>query len=166
MFYRARQTWDALFPKIQPLEIKWAQSILTEAAFDLFLQQSLAEQRHALDVAQVLAKRALPVSPLEHTILMTAALLHDCGKSLRHVRLWQRIFVVIMQKLPEPLWQTLEKSRTPLSFPLRLATRHAEWGSSLARQAGLNEEVCLLIRHHHSPVTELGKLLKQADDAC
>lgn len=164
MFYRVHQFINAFFPRIDSSEIKWALDNLSPEACSLFLKQPPPEQRHALDVAQSLMKDKHAFTYPDFQNLLTAALLHDCGKSVVSIRLWHRVFIVLMQKMPHPMWSRLEHSHTALRLPLRIATRHAIWGGYLAQKAGLNPEVCLLIREHHTPKTDLGRILERADN--
>lgn len=165
MLYRVRQFKDALFPNIHPAEVRWAMAHLPAEAQSLFLSQSRPEQRHALDVAQSLAKQYATLPSADLQVLLTAALLHDCGKSIITVRLWHRVLIVLMQKMPFSLWSYLENGHSFMKAPLKMASSHAQWGARLARQAGLNSQICYLIREHHSPQTPLGMLLEKADNA-
>ena len=163
MFYRVHQFIHAIFPLIDSLEITWALDNLPPKACSLFLKQSRPEQRHALDVAQSLMKEKNTLTLTNYQNLLTAALLHDCGKSKVCNRLWHRVFIVLMQKMPQSIWSRLERSHTVFSTPLKTASQHAIWGSNLAQRAGLNHVICLLIHEHHSPKTELGRILESAD---
>lgn len=164
MFYRVHQFLQAIYPHLDTSEISWALDNLPTEASSLFLRQSKSEQRHALDVAQSLMseKNALTVSNFQN--LLVAALLHDCGKSMVSINLWHRVFIVLMQKMPHSLWSRLERSGSIFAAPLKTASQHAFWGANLAKRAGLDPEICLLIHDHHSPSTELGRLLKRADN--
>ncbi|MDR3540132.1 MAG: HD domain-containing protein [Desulfosporosinus sp.] len=165
MFYRVHQFTQAFFPHIDSSEIKWARDNLSTKAYSLFLKQSRSEQRHALDVAQSIMTYKQALSSSDFRNLLTAALLHDCGKSTVFIRLWHRVFIVLIQKMPKPIWSRLEASHTVFALPLKISTQHATWGENLARTAGLNSEICLLIREHHTPKTELGRILEKADNA-
>lgn len=164
MFYRIRQFAAAFFPRINSTEIKWVIDYLPPEAKSLFLKQSRSEQRHAIDVAQSIFKYRHSLSDSDFNNLMTAALLHDCGKSTVSIRLWHRVFIVLMQKMPQSVWSRVESSHTLFALPLKLADQHAIWGERLAQQAGLNPEICLLIREHHTPKTRLGRILESADN--
>jgi HD-like signal output (HDOD) protein len=164
MFYRVHQFYKAFFPCIKASEINWVHDKLSPQAYTLFLKQALPEQRHALDVAWALLNDKQAVSSPDFQNLVTAALLHDCGKSIVTVRLWHRVFVVLMQKFPHSIWSFLERGHSFLATPLQIASQHAFWGSSLAEEAGLNSDICRLIREHHSPQTDLGLLLEEADN--
>lgn len=166
MFYRVKQFYKALFPRINPLEIEWAAKTLPASAFALFSNQSLPEQRHALDVTKSLAieTKSLYISPDEYQNLIFAALLHDCGKSLVQVHLWQRILIVLINVLPLRLKENLAAKFAPLSQTLNIAHNHAQWGEALVKEAGLNQQICQLIRQHHLPQTKLGRLLQESDN--
>ena len=164
MFYRVHQFTHSFFPHIDSSEIKWARDNLTTEAYLLFLKQSRSEQRHALDVAQSIMNNEHALSSSDLHNLLTAALLHDCGKSIVSIRLWQRIFIVLIKKMPKPIWSRLETSNTVFALPIKISTQHATWGECLAQKAGLNPEICLLIREHHTPKTQLGHILEKADN--
>jgi len=164
MFYRVNQFILAIFPHIDPSEINWALDHLSPEAAELFLRQSLPEQRHAINVVKSILKAKLPISFDDFQNLITAALLHDCGKSIASIRLWQRVYIVLMRKMPQSLLTHLAKGHSIFAFSMKIDVRHALWGESLAKKAGLNSVVCLLIREHHTPSTYLGRILKQADD--
>lgn len=165
MFYRIHQFIRTIMPRIKPADVEWATNHLSLAASELFLSQSKAEQRHAIDVAKSILKASYPLSYLDYQNLISAALLHDCGKSVVSIRLWQRVYIVLMHKAPKPLWSILEKGPSLFSFPLKIYTRHSLWSEYLARKSGMNSIVCHLIREHHSPNTDLGRILQQADNA-
>ena len=164
MFYRIKQFFRALLPVVHSADLQTWTRILSPEGQALFLKQSRAEQSHALAVAKSLEVQAPFLSGSDYRDLISAALLHDCGKSLVTVRLWQRVFIVLIQPLPQGLRKSLEKNSVILATPLTLASEHASWGSDLAHSHGLNPRVCQLIREHHAPQTSLGCLLQQADN--
>ncbi|TGE32270.1 HD domain-containing protein [Desulfosporosinus sp. Sb-LF] len=165
MFYRVRQFIQAFHPQIDSSKITWALNYLSPEATTLFLKQSKTEQLHAIEVTQSIIMAEHPLAYSDFQSLITAALLHDCGKSIISIRLWHRVYIVLMQKMPVSLWTRLEQGHTILASPLKMATQHALWGERLAQKAGLDPKVCRLIREHHSPQTDLGRILEQADNA-
>ncbi|HVJ50504.1 HD domain-containing protein [Desulfitobacterium sp.] len=166
MFYRILQFYHGLFPRISSEDIRLVQSFLSAAPISLFEEQSPADQRHALDVAIDLLQNQTHLPSSQKSILIQAALLHDCGKTCYPLKIWQRIYIVLCAKLPYTLQKSLKAltNYQALSLPLTLAQEHPEWGAKLASQAGLNEEVVELIRYHHTPRSEAGKLLHAADN--
>jgi hypothetical protein len=165
MYYRIHQFINAFFPCIDSTEIKWAVDNLSPEACSLFFRQSRSEQRHAINVAKSLMNDKNAYTHFDFQNLLTAALLHDCGKSVITIHLWHRVFIVLMQKMPQSIWSRLEQGPTFLALPLKIATLHAIWGENLAKKAGLNPDICLLIREHHTPQTDLGRILERADNA-
>lgn len=164
MIYRVVQFTHVIFPHIDSKDIQWALKFLSPEASRLFLQQSLPDQRHGIDVTQSIIKARHPISIDDFKTLIIAALLHDCGKSLIFIHLWHRVFIVLIKKAPQSLKSRLESGHSMFSIPLKIDTRHALWGGYLAAQAGLNPMVCQLICDHHNPKTVLGRLLEQADN--
>lgn len=159
MIYRIRQFWQALNPRVSNQELQWALDILPTSAIPLFLDQSLTEQRHALDVALDLWSTA----PKNHNLLI-AALLHDCGKSRNTLKVWERIYIVLLQRAPRKVWNALLVAYPFLSSPLRTAQDHPTWGAELVRNKGLDREIVELIHDHHFPMTWEGRLLYEADN--
>jgi HD domain. len=148
------------------LEIEWVAKTLPAEAFSLFRKQALPEQRHALEVTKSLknAKKSLDLYPEEYENLIIAALLHDCGKSLVKLDLWQKILIVLINGCPLLIKKLIETKPGFLTHTLNIAHQHAKWGESLAKEAGLNQKICLLIRQHHCPKTKLGKILQENDN--
>lgn len=166
MFYRVRQFYQAFFPQITSKDLLLVHSFLPEAAVPLFKSQSLADQRHALDVAFDLKHIPNNQNLNQNRNLIIAALLHDCGKTCYPLKIWQRVYIVLCARLPKNIQEfllDLDYLR-PFSMPLRLASEHPYWGADLAYEAGLNDEVVQLIRRHHTPHSDLEKLLYWADN--
>ncbi|MHB1652737.1 MAG: HD domain-containing protein [Desulfitobacteriaceae bacterium] len=166
MFYRVRQFFQVLLPQLGTLELEQLRVQLPPAALSLFFAQSTAEQRHAIAVAKLIQSWEPPISPDENRTLLLAALFHDCGKTLIKVRLWQRVFIVLIAMTPDSFQGFVRKTNTPLALPLRLSSGHSRWGSRLAKKAGLGPEVCKLIQEHHCPESYLGSILQKADNHC
>lgn len=159
MFYRVRQFWHAIYPKIKPEELEWAMSLLPSRSVPIFMAQSLPEQRHALDVAFDLWS-----SGVRTPHLLTAALLHDCGKTKYSLNVWERITIVLLQKAPRRVWNSLLHSSSLFSAPLRTAQEHPQWGAVIASEIGLDPQIIELIREHHTPCSQEGYLLYAADN--
>lgn len=168
IIYRMTQFFNALWPKIEQREYYWLDTILTPKEIALFKKQSLAEQRHSLDIALELHQQQESImqkyGKAAYHNLMVAALFHDCGKSLITLHLWQRIFIVASGFLPDQ-WRTyISQQRNVFGKTLVIYTQHPAWGKQLAAKAGANQEVQTLIQNHHTPNNALEKILSSADN--
>jgi hypothetical protein len=146
--YRVGQVWRNLTPR--PLDD--ADRAILEARLSpeprrLFATMSRADQRHSLDVYA-----ALRAQGHEDADLLTAALLHDCGKGTGRVRLWVRPPIVLLRAFAPTLLDWLARAPDPWwRRPFYHAWRHAEVGAQLAAAAGVSPGAALLIRTHHLP---------------
>jgi hypothetical protein len=162
VFYRARQFWQALTvtPAVEDLER--ASQALSPQLMALFLNQQAGEQVHSLRVFIDLCDQGEQSSEL-----LTAALLHDVGKSCYPLQLWERVAAVIGETLA--FRQTASWSQAePRGWkrPFVVARRHAAWGAEMAEAGGASPLTVELIRRHHdrlatSPVQPADQLLQQ-----
>jgi HD domain len=151
MRYRARQFFMALGAVAEPYYLDQARAALTPAQTALFARMQPAEQAHAVNVYRQLVEQG-ETSP----DLLAAALLHDVGKCLSPLRLWERVFIVLA-------WAVIPaQARRWGSLPadeLRgwrrafvVAQEHPIWGAALAAEAGSSERTVALIRRHQEAV--------------
>jgi hypothetical protein len=165
--YRARQVMyyartDRLQPPSLPPE---ARERLTEAMEVQFRILSNGDQRHLLRVYRFLKAHGAEGD----TII--AGLLHDVGKACRkcNINVVDRCVHVFCNRfLPAPYraFARLESPPQRMTGLHRLAN-HAHRGAEAARQAGYNERVQWLIRHHERGGEETDsqlQLLRTADD--
>ena len=168
--YRARQFWYALGTiPLGASDLIPARAVLTTKQMTIFTRLQASEQIHGLRVLQTL--RAQGES---HPDLITAALLHDVGKSRLPLRLWERVAIVLGKKF-FPKRVTHWGSATPRGWrrPFVVAARHPDWGAEMSREAGTSPLAVYLIREHQNgipsaaPDSNAGHLLlllQQADD--
>jgi putative nucleotidyltransferase with HDIG domain len=115
----------------------------------LFLQMSAGEQAHSLEVL-----RRLQASGEQEPDLLTAALLHDVGKTRRPLRLWERVWIVLAGKLASRGGGSEPLERLPWwQKPLAVAVQHPAWGAEMAHAAGCSPRVVALIRRHQDKGT-------------
>lgn len=157
--YRTRQFWLALGATPGPLDLEEARAVLNPLQFELFSQLQPGEQVHSLHVM-----RKLVAQGQAHPDLLTAALLHDVGKSRLRLRLWERVLVVLGKTFfPGQVkqWGSLAvdeqeilsgASRLSWRRAFVIAEQHAEWGAQMAARAGSSPLVVDLIRRHQDPV--------------
>lgn len=150
ILYRTRQLWQILRLAPTQSELEGARSVLAPALFEIFTRMSPGEQSHSLRVYSRLVENGE-----DHPDLMAAALLHDCGKTLYPLKLWERAWIVIGKALLPRLslnWSQGELHELQrLAFwkrPFVVAERHPGWGADLASRAGASKQAVALIRRH------------------
>jgi hypothetical protein len=169
ILYRVRQFWDALRRKpLTTEELAPTLSVLTEKQMALFTRLQPSEQTHALRVLRTLLEKGET-----HPDLMTAALLHDIGKSCHPLRLWERVVIVLGKKLfPERLQSWGRGEPRGWARPFVVASEHPLWGAELSQKAGTSPLVVHLIRAHQNELppkefstleNQLLSLLQEAD---
>ena len=104
-----------------------------------------AEQVHAYQIFKHLetAGQATPD-------LLTAALLHDVGKILVPLSIFDRVVIVLGNHLfRKAARRWAEGTPQGWRLPFVVAEHHAGWGADLASQAGAPALTVELIRRHH-----------------
>ncbi len=141
--------------------------LLTPAQRDLFKRMAKNDQRHSLDVCATL-RRAGHHDP----DLLTAALLHDVGKSAGPIWLWQRTLIVLLRRWSPGLLHWLSRGDAPAQAPwwrrgFVINKLHPQLGARWAHQAGCSHTAVTLIRRHQEtpgePQDRLLDLLQWAD---
>jgi hypothetical protein len=147
--YRVRQFLRALTARISEEELKQIACVLTPSALTLFRSMTTQDQRHGLDVYASL-RRAGHTNP----DLLTAALLHDVGKSAARLPPWQRAVIVLLERFAPRLLARLSYGK-PEGWrrPFVVHTQHPEIGAQWAHEAGCTPLAATLIRRHE----EMGK---------
>ena len=121
----------------QPDDV-WANLFLTRAELTLYLKMDPRDREHGVRVAQALEKDY----PNARAELIAAAILHDCGKSIRPYSVLERVLVGLIPYRLSAGW-TLEAVKVRNEHPAR--------GAEMVRFAGGRDEVALLIEKHHNP---------------
>ena len=152
VLYRVRQFFHTVWADVHPEELEHARSVLTPVQMALFASMQPSEQAHALNVYRQLVAQG-ETSP----DLLVAALLHDVGKSVSPLRIWERVLIVLA-RLVFPVrsrhWGTPLPDRAGYRFWKRafvVAEQHPAWGAALAAQAGASPRTATLIRLHQDP---------------
>lgn len=150
MLYRFQQFWLAVSSRPTTDDLQQAAQILGARLYAVFCQMQPGEQAHSLQVM-----RRVQQQNQTDRGLLAAALLHDCGKSRRPLRLWERVWIVLVKTgLPTQAkaWGRQPYTRiNDLPFwqqPLIVAEQHAAWGAEMAANAGAAELTVRLIGCH------------------
>jgi hypothetical protein len=117
----------------------------------LFLRMAPNDQRHSLGVY-----RKLQGQGHADADLLAAALLHDCGKALGRIALWQRVTLVLVKAVRPALLNWLagpddSASGRSWRYAFYLQREHARLGADLASQAGAAPATVAYIRRHEAP---------------
>jgi HD domain len=143
--YRSRQFWNALLSPGKRVTSEALLLHLTSAQFILFRRMQPAEQLHAYQIF-----KRLQVSGQATPELLTAALLHDVGKILVPLSIFDRVVIVLGKHLfRRAALRWAEGTPHGWRLPFVVAEHHAGWGADLASQAGAPALAVELIRRHH-----------------
>ena len=148
--YRASQLWNALWASPGEGDLHLARQALSPAQMSLFLQQHPSEQAHALQIY-----RQLSAQGANQPDLLTAALLHDVGKSRYPLRLWERVWIVLGSAWRPDLvqkWGNAKPAGLQRAFVVRAC--HPAWGAEMAAHAGASSLAVALIRRHQDAIPE------------
>ena len=167
--YRLRQFWWNI--TAEPLPESLRQEIdnsLSSTERELFYRFQENDQWHAYRVYDSL-KEAGQSQP----DLLTAALLHDVGKTKVNLSVWDRTFIVVTELLkPGKARSWGQGDLQSWKRPFVVRYNHAQWGAEMAQSAGSSDLSIDLIRRHQDPLPEilqsfadeLLRILQWADD--
>jgi hypothetical protein len=141
--YRVRQFTLALGAQLSGEDSLHLERWLSESQLQLYRQMSSMDRRHCLAT-----HKALRASGQSDASLLTAALLHDAGKTMGPVRIWHRVGGVLARTLVPSLWTRGGGQPGSLLYPWYVYREHAALGAELAKQAGCHSQVVWLIAHH------------------
>ncbi len=157
--YRVRQFALTIAGPQMPPDLGQLAGLLTPQQRALFSAMAGVDQRHCLAVAEALA-----VAGYDDPDLLRAALVHDAGKSLAHISVWERVANVLMRRFAPGMLGKIGSPRAGgFGHGLYLLAHHSGLGAALAQQAGFSPATVALVRGDGGPV--LQQALDQADDS-
>lgn len=168
---RIQQGVSALLAFARAVDYDLAARYLTSEQLALFKQMARAEQLHSLNVLRDVLAQA---DETPHD-LAVAALMHDVGKSRRHLSVAQKTISVLVKRF----WPALEQRLTAdertdfWHAPFTVRRYHPKWSAELLAQRGASERAIWLAQHHQDdaatwqdhPNYPLLLRLQAADDA-
>lgn len=130
----------------------WAHFYLQPLEFKFYRSIDPRDREHGVRVAQTLLEQ----HPNAREELIAAAILHDCGKSVRPYHILERILVGLI-----PYGSIPSGKGVGWCFdPIRVRNQHPHIGAELLRKCGGRLEVAQLVKaHHHPNGNEEAKLL-------
>ena len=150
LFYRIRQFWHIITSKLGDQDLQEIIDYLLPSQLQLFRKLSLGEQAHSIRVFTYLVRQQETDKDL-----LVAALLHDIGKSIYPLSIWERVFIVIAEKLfPRRIHEWGEGDIISGSWvknwrrPFVIAKYHPNWGADMAEKVNVSKNVTNLIRYH------------------
>ena len=147
--YRTRQFWFTLFGAQKNIDLLSLRSYLTPAQIVLFQRLQPPEQAHAVRVME-----RLQAGGHDEPELLSAALLHDIGKILSPLAVWERVAIVLGRHFfPAAVRRWSQGTPRGLCHPFVVAERHPAWGADLAAQAGAAARTVDLISRHQQPLS-------------
>jgi len=169
--HRVRQGLRAIFAFTVDVDYELAERYLDIDQMALFRRMAKSEQLHSLNVLRIVLEQN---EQTPHD-LAVAALLHDSGKSRKHLSVWQKtISVLVNQYFPQ--WDNKLSVDGELTFwraPFIVRRHHPEWGADMLSELNSSERAIWLVRHHADspdkwcdhPHYQLLLRLQAADDA-
>jgi hypothetical protein len=129
---RLRQGLRALFAWVERVDEALAAEVLNPSLLALFRAMRRSERLHSLNVL-----RTLRAAGYDHPALLTAALLHDVGKSRAAYHLWDRVIVVLVSAVAPETARRWGAAETPRGWrrPFVIREQHARWGADMVAAA-------------------------------
>ena len=147
--YRLTQFWQLITAEpLTAAAIEEITAVLTPAEFDLYQRYSLTDQQHTYQVLSLL-RQAGHTQPA----LLTAALLHDVGKTCVPINVLERSLAVLAYKLlprQTAVWGQGEAHGWKRPFVVKI--QHPRWSADLAQAAGSDLLAVWLMAQHQSPL--------------
>jgi hypothetical protein len=143
--YRLQQFWRLITAEpLSATALEEITAVLTPTELDLYQRYSLTDQQHTYQVLSLL-RQAGYTQPA----LLTAALLHDVGKSCLPINVLERSLAVLAHKLlprQTAVWGQGEANGWKRPFVVKM--RHPQWSAKLAQTAGSDPLAVWLMAHH------------------
>jgi len=159
--YRLWQLWRAVTGRVSVAERRFVAAQLTVAEQPLFARLPRYDQRHALDVVQLLQREGSTTPALIGMVL-----LHDIGKvsdTGRPLGLgWYGVIVLTQRLLPAVYTWLLTHYE-----PVQRHAQHEQRSVTMARMVGARIDVCMLLQDVADGVdSPVLRVFAEADDRC
>lgn len=158
--YRLAQLRRSLGARVSQADRRWVEGLLSPAELPLFARMPAFDQTHSVAVAREIERDG------GDALLLRAALLHDCGKTIppHGVPLLWRGGVVLLRAIHPRLLRALARPWGPL-WPVYLHVHHPALGARELERAGSPRALVELVRRHQDPSDEPSMVRLQRVDA-
>ena len=164
--YRIQQGVRGLLSRFRAVDDEPAKAYLAPKAWSLYARMDKADRAHCQRVFAWLQEQGEDDSDL-----LTAALLHDAGKSATQIGVWHRSVKVVLKRLSPDRWRSLARPTDSgsMRYPFYVLDVHPLLGSRMAAKAGCSKTTVWLIRNHETdpdkndPRYPLMRALQDAD---
>jgi predicted HD phosphohydrolase len=93
-------------------EIEFVRKYLKPQEQILFYRMPVADQKHAIEIAQILESRAKDQTGINTKELIQAGLLHDLGKCFYPFSLRDRVLGSLLRQFLPPAYESLARNRS------------------------------------------------------
>ena len=150
------RTLYAFVPVLAQPDDDFARRHLNSKAYGLYLSMDKRDRAHACEVAKAVLTELEPSRQL-----VAAAFLHDIGKAEGRYNALERILVHLYCPTALPKSPRLKG----LSGVWQRRLHHAYYGAQKIREAGLAEDLALIVEYHHQPeANQEAARLKRIED--
>jgi len=151
LFYRISQFLQVIFSHPEKVQLEKVSQILEPDQFGLFLQLQKSEQVHAIQIM-----KEIEIKGFEDRDYLKAALLHDIGKIVHPLKIWERVIAVICRWINSDCLDDLsDKDLKGWKRGLVIAKKHPEWGAEMLSGTDASNELVEIIRKHHEGDLEI-----------
>lgn len=145
-WYRLKQFFAALSARLSLADRLFVAQMLTATELRLFQQMPRYDQRHCLDVCTTLRQAGYT-----DTLLLRAALLHDCGKvddaGQPLPLFYYGLFVVLQRHAPRLYWRAARSQRRMFHW-FAIHAAHDERSALMVTQAGSPPALVAILRDY------------------
>jgi hypothetical protein len=147
MSYRLQQGVRGLLSRFRTVDDGPAEAYLAPDASSLYARMGKTDREHCLRVFGWLQTQGD-----DDPDLLTAALLHDVGKSTASIGVWHRSLKVLLKRISPQSWQSLSRPADTGSprYAFYVLDVHPRLGARMAAKANCSKTTVWLIRNHET----------------